>query len=108
MDLHLLPIEERVPFKIILLTHKFLNGIAPTYLEEMSSRYEPKRILRSSSAYLLKQESFNLVSYRKGTFPISAPQLWNWIPIDIKYSANINIFKLKVKTHLLKSDFGIF
>ena len=71
------------------------------------SRCEPKRTVRSSSAYLLKQESFKLLYHGIRTFAISAPQLWNSMPIDIKCSANINIFKLKVKTHLLKLAFGL-
>ena len=68
VDLHWLPIEERIQFKILLLTYKALNGMAPTYLKEIISRYEPKTTLRSSSAYLRKQESFKLLSYGKRAF----------------------------------------
>ena len=34
-----MPIEERIQFKIILLTYKSLNGMAPTYLEYIISLY---------------------------------------------------------------------
>ena len=89
-DLHWPPIEERIQFKVLLQTYKALNGMAPTYLKEMIPRYEPKRTLRSSSAYLLKQESFKLLSHGKRAFAISAPQLWNSMPIDIKVAVRSN------------------
>ena len=33
-DLHWLPIEERIQFKVFLLTYKILTGMAPTYLKK--------------------------------------------------------------------------
>ena len=35
MDLHWLPVNERIQFKILLLTFKSLNGFAPVYIDEM-------------------------------------------------------------------------
>ena len=63
MDLHWLPVNERIQFKILLLTFKSLNGLAPVYVDEMIQRYVPNRKLRSSSAFLLKQNKWNLKSY---------------------------------------------
>ncbi len=34
--LHWLPIKERCEFKILLLTYKCFNGLAPAYLEELT------------------------------------------------------------------------
>ena len=80
----------RIQFKVLLQTYKALNGMAPKYLKEMIPRYESKRTLRSSSAYLLKRESFKLLSHGKRAFAISAPQLWNSMPIDIKVAVRSN------------------
>ena len=63
MDLHWLPVNERIQFKILLLTFKSLNGLAPVYVDEMIQRYVPNRKLCSSSAFLLKQNKWNLKSY---------------------------------------------
>ena len=52
MDLHWLPVNERIQFKILLLTFKSLNGLAPVYIDEMIQRYVPDRKLCSSSAFL--------------------------------------------------------
>ena len=60
MDLHWLPVNEHIQFKILLLTFKSLNGLAPVYIDEMIQRYVRNRKLRSSSAFLLKQNNGTL------------------------------------------------
>ena len=47
-ELHWLPIRSRITFKILLLTYKALNGLAPVYLTNMLHRYCPPRALRSN------------------------------------------------------------
>ena len=107
MDLHWLPVNERIQFKILLLTFKSLNGLAPVYVDEMIQRYVPNRKLRSSSAFLLKQNKWNLKSYGFRTFTVAAPFLWNSLPLEVKSSPSLNIFKSKLKTHLFKSAFNL-
>ena len=48
-ELHWLPIEQRIIFKINLITFKCLNNLAPPYLKELLTLYRPNRTLRSSS-----------------------------------------------------------
>ena len=48
--LHWLPVSFRIQFKILLVTFKALNGLAPSYLSEIVKTYEPSRILRSPGA----------------------------------------------------------
>ena len=93
MDLHWLPVKERIQFKILLLTFKSLNGLAPVYIDEMIQRYVPNRKLRSSSAFLLKQNKWNLKSYGFRAFTVAAPFLWNSLPLEVKSSPSLNIFK---------------
>ena len=57
-DLHWLPVEQRITFKI-LLTFKALNGLAPSYLSELISLHSPTRTLRSSSESLLSVPTSN-------------------------------------------------
>ncbi len=40
--LHWLPIKHRIDFKILLITYKALNGLAPQYLSELLSHYSPQ------------------------------------------------------------------
>ena len=39
--LHWLPIEKQIIFKILLMTYKTLNGLAPSYLTTLITRYHP-------------------------------------------------------------------
>ncbi len=44
-SLHWLPIKFRISYKILLLAYKALNGLAPAYLTNLLSRYNPTRSL---------------------------------------------------------------
>ncbi len=48
--LHWLPIKHRIDFKILLITYKALNGLAPQYLSELLSHYSPPRPLHSQNS----------------------------------------------------------
>ncbi len=48
--LHWLPIKHRIDFKIVLITYKSLNGLAPQYLSELLSHYSPPRPLRCQNS----------------------------------------------------------
>ena len=45
-DLHWLPVQERIVYKIALFTHKALHGLGPTYISELIEEYRPRRTLR--------------------------------------------------------------
>jgi hypothetical protein len=100
INLHWLPVEYRVKFKLLLLMHQ-------KYLTEMIEYYTPSRTLRSSSAFLLKQVRFNFQSYGAKSFTISAPMLWNNLPLDLRSCSNLDIFKSKLKTYLSKLAFKL-
>ncbi len=48
--LHWLPIKHRIDLKILLITYKGLNGLAPQYLSELLSHYSPLCPLRSQNS----------------------------------------------------------
>ncbi len=45
-NLHWLPVSSRIIYKILLLTFKSLNGLAPCYLSVLLSPYIPSRSLK--------------------------------------------------------------
>ncbi len=51
-SLHWLPIKFRISYKILILTYKALNGLAPAYQTNLLSRYNPTRSLRSQNSGL--------------------------------------------------------
>ena len=47
--LHWLSVRKRSIFKILLITYKVLNGLAPSYLAELINLHQPERRLRSNA-----------------------------------------------------------
>ena len=72
---HYFPIEERITFKILLMTFKGLNGLAPSYLSDLVTRYIPRRLL--DFRYNLRNCGFR-------SFSVASPQLWNHMPLEIR------------------------
>ncbi|KAF7251759.1 Serine/threonine-protein kinase D1 [Varanus komodoensis] len=56
-QLHWLPIEVWAQFKVLVMTYKALNGLAPGYLKERLHPYMPDRPLRSAGEALLREPS---------------------------------------------------
>ena len=104
--LHWLPIEERIIFKILLLTYKCLHGKGPTYLQDLLVPYTPARSLRSSSANLLQVPKTRYVDTKKRAFGIRAPQEWNKLPLTIKNAPDVGNFKTALKTFLFRKAYG--
>ena len=73
-DLHWLPVEQRLIFKILLFTFKALNGLAPSYLSDLVKFYVPERNLRSSFQKLLAVPFSKTKSYGDRAFSICAPK----------------------------------
>jgi len=105
IELHWLPVEYRIIFKILLITFKVLSGLAPNYLEDILEPYVPRRTLRSMSKLRLIEPSYKLSSYGLRAFSVCAPRLWNSIPLDIRQSNCISYFKKKLKTYLFKQAY---
>ena len=74
-SLHWLPIPERIEFKLLLLTFKSLNDVAPPYMKELLGRYRPTRTLRSADKGLLVQPNYNLKTYGYRAFSQTAPKM---------------------------------
>lgn len=104
-NLHWLPVNYRIIFKILLITYKALNDLAPSYVRDLLTPYTPSRQLRSSSKELLSIPHFNLKTYGARSFSVAAPTLWNTLPSDIKNSSSVSLFKHKLKTFLFKKAF---
>ena len=99
-QLHWLPVPLRINFKILLITYKIVNGLAPSYLDDLLAPHELPRELRSTSTGSLKVPRSRTTSYGDRAFSISAPQLWNDLPLDVRNAPTLSIFKTKLKSHL--------
>ena len=63
IQLHWFPIEQRITFKIAVITFKALHGSAPDYITELIKPYTPSRSLRSPKKLL--QAFFNQTTYNR-------------------------------------------
>ena len=96
-ELHWLPTEQRITFKVLLLTFKGLNNLAPPYLSQLIVPYNPTRNLRSAGKHLLQVPNVRLKSYGSRAFSVAVPKHWNEIPLDIKLSRSVDVFRLAFK-----------
>ena len=82
-SLHWLPVRQRIEFKILLLTYKSLNGLAPKYITELLPLYEPSRPLRSANSGLLVVPRVTS-QHGKAAFAHYAAVTWNKLPVDLR------------------------
>ena len=106
-SLHWLPIPQRIQFKILLLTYKARNGLAPSYITDLiTTKVQTSSMnLRSSSTSHLQLAPGPRTHTRYGdrAFSVCAPTLWNNLPIPIRNSATVETFKKSLKTYLFNS-----
>ena len=105
-NLHWLPVHERIRFKILLMTFKCLNQLAPSYLSDPLIHYRPLRTLCSSDKEILIQPC-HLKSSGELAFSFNAPKLWNAHPLNIKSCKSVESFKSTLKTYLFKNYFEL-
>jgi hypothetical protein len=86
-------VEERISYKILPITYKVLNDIAPDYLKDLLHKYKPARSLRSASQNNLVIPKTKLSTYGDRAFAAIAPKLWNILPNDLKSANSIELFK---------------
>ena len=67
-ELHWFPVDDRIVFKILFITFKTLQGLAPHYLTNLINVYQPPRQLRSSNKNLLVIPPVSYVSYGHSGF----------------------------------------
>ncbi len=76
-SLHWLHIKFCISYKIVILTYKALNGLAPEYLTNILSRYNPTHSLRSQNSGLLVVPRIAKSTKGGRTFLYLAPKIWN-------------------------------
>ncbi len=104
-DLHWLPVEKRVIFKILLTAYKCVKNLAPTYLKDLIPMYHQDRDLRSQHQVCLEPAKTRLKSYGDRSFRYAAPKEWNKLPLEIKLSPSVDCFKKRLKTYVFKQHF---
>ena len=105
-NLHWLPIQSRIKFKLLLLTYKCQQGIAPSYLSDLLQPHIPARNLRSIALEQLAVPHTRLKSVGERAFSFSAPKLWNELPIEMRHAPTLQSFKSALKRHLFTNVYA--
>ena len=105
--LHWLPVRIRIQYKILLITFKALNDLAPSYISELVRVYSPSKALRSQDEFLLDPPKTKLKTYGDRSFEAASAKEWNLLPLHIKLSSSLQTFKTNLKTHLFRLHYGL-
>ena len=92
-DLHWLPIKYRITFKICIIIYQVCHHNAPSYLCDLIVPYVNTRSLRSNDKCLIESCKPRLRSYGEMCFKYAGPQEWNKLPLYIRKSSSLSIFK---------------
>ena len=103
-ELHWLRINDKIIFKILILTHKTFNGSAPEYLCELITKHNNVyvRTRRAEDCYLLNVPPISKScanSFFERSLMYAAPTLWNKLSQDTRMLDFIQ-FKSRIKTEL--------
>ena len=77
MELHWLPVDKRIEYKLLLYMYKALHGLAPGYLCKLVVPYEPRRVLGSAESNLLTVPPGKPGKYGSRSFVKASAKLWN-------------------------------
>ena len=102
-ELHWLPIQKRVLFKICVMVFKCLNGLAPEYLSNKCIQISSMPFhehLRSSDSNMLYVGNRNLKTVDRD-FAVAGPIAWNGLPNELRQSGlTLLDFRRRLKTFL--------
>ncbi len=94
---HWLRIRDRIIFKICLLVHKCLHGIAPSSLSSLLTNCSSSRTMKLAN-----------ITYKSGfgnrSFSRVGPKMWNLLPIHLRMEKNCIKFKTGLKTYLFDNS----
>ena len=103
--LHWLPVHSRIIVKLPFLVYKAFNGKALSHISSLLSHRTCSRSLPSSGQELLTVPLAKLNTYGDRAFSIAAPRQWNNLPLSIRKSPSMAIFKRNLNTYLFKESY---
>ena len=104
-QLHWLPVQKRIVYKVITIAYRTLNCTMPRYIQDLLTIYSPPKSLRSSSKNYLNIPRVNYKSFGERSFHYQAPLNWNNTPLSLRDHSNYEIFKKQLKTYLFSQQF---
>ena len=104
-QLHWLPVNYRIQFKLSTLTYRALAIHQPPYLASLLHFSNIPRQLRSSTSQQLSIPRTKL-NLGKRAFSVAASIIWNELPTTHKSCESLSSFRKNLKTYLFKIAFS--
>ena len=99
---HILPVWFRVMYKCCVMVYRILDGTAPSYLKNIVEIQPPSyRFLRSSNDWS-KLSNTGVMNCLQSAMIKN----WNALPLHIRCSETIHVFKKVLKTHYFRLAFN--
>jgi len=95
-QLHWLKVKERIIFKVLLVVHKCIVGVAPPDLTNLIQLSNSDRTCK-----LAIKKSNGLFGDR--AFSVCGPKLWNGLPLNLRTETSTDNFKKSLKTFLFSN-----
>ena len=107
-ELHWLPIQQRIEFKIITLVYKSLHRLAPQYLVNLLTRKVQRRegLCSNDNTSQLEIPHTTRKTFASRAFSVLGPELWNQLPKEIQGINSDTIFKKNLKIFLYRKVFS--
>ena len=102
-QLHWLPVQQRITYKLAVLTYK-VGARSLQFTHRRIAERACSRTLRSSVIPLLEQP-FMRTDFSRRAFRFSAPSVWNSLPQTVLISDSLSVFKSRLKTVLFNQAF---
>jgi len=107
-ELHWLPVEQRITFKLCTIMHGVVHGRAPAYLSDTLSAvssFPARRHLRSAAAGLFDVPRIKTVHGGRA-FSVAGPTAWNNLPHTVRNIDSAVTFRRHLKGHLFDDVYG--
>ena len=102
MELHWLPIKQRIAYKLCVLVHKSRHQLAPDYLTELFTTIADVpslSTLRSATDGKISVPRTRL-QFGERAFAVAGARQWNSLPAQLRSVDDYILFKSRLKTHL--------
>ena len=99
-SLHWLKVRERIVFKVCLIVHKCVWGIAPESLKVMITLANPRTLQLVEKRFCSE--------YGRRAFSRAGPKLWNNLPLNLRMEKDTDAFKKLLKSFLITSAESLY
>ena len=98
ISLNWLPIYQRIELACAVSMFQIVNGLAPPY---MSSLFTHAKSVHSHNTRFAANNSLHNSRLHRESFSYYGMKIWNSLPVAVRKSKTVEVFKMKSKEHLM-------